>query len=150
MESERAHRGASPLGKGSKIQCSHGCQFPCPQPPSWVTLTNRGQENDIGVHPRFTDGASQHPDPQINVIIRKAQKAIQTGDRRPRRRSSSRFPLLAPTRDSLESRGPPPSLVFRTEDVRLRCNQFIETSEFSIRVCVSLSHSYSGRAGHRW
>ena len=29
-----------------------------------------------------------------NVIIRKAQKAIQAGDRRPRRRSSSRFPLL--------------------------------------------------------
>jgi hypothetical protein len=38
-----------------------------------------------------------------NVIIRKAQRAIQAGECRPRRRSSSRFPLLAPTRDSFES-----------------------------------------------
>jgi hypothetical protein len=38
-----------------------------------------------------------------NVIIRKAQRAIRAGDCRPRRRSSSRFPPLAPTRDSFES-----------------------------------------------
>jgi hypothetical protein len=38
------------------------------------------------------------------------------------------------------------SLVFRTEDVWRRCNQFIETAEFLIR--VSPSHSYNtGRAG---
>ena len=49
------------------------------------------------------------------------------------------------------SRGPPPSLVFRTEDVWLRCNQFIETAEFSIRVCVSPSHPYNAdRAGLGW
>ena len=41
------------------------------------------------------------------------------------------------------------SLVFRTEDVWLRCNQVIETSEFLIR--VSPSHSYNaGRAGLGW
>ena len=33
------------------------------------------------------------------------------------------------------------SLVFRTEDVWQRCNQFIETAEFVIR--VSPSHSYN-------
>jgi len=45
--------------------------------------------------------------------------------------------------------GPPPSLVFRTEDVWLRCNQFIGTSEFLIR--VSPSHSYNaGREGLGW
>ena len=33
------------------------------------------------------------------------------------------------------------SLVFRTEDVWQRCNQFIETAEFLIR--VSPSHSYN-------
>ena len=83
-----------------------------------------------------------------NVIIRKAQRAIQAGDCRPRRRSWTRFPLLAPTRDSFES-GPPPSLVFRTEDVWRRCNQFIETSEFLIG--VSPSHSCNaGRAGLGW
>jgi hypothetical protein len=39
--------------------------------------------------------------------------------------------------------------VFRTEDVWQRCNQFIETAEFSIR--VSPSHSYNaGRAGLGW
>jgi hypothetical protein len=38
-----------------------------------------------------------------NVIIRKAPKAIHGDECRPRRRSSSRFPLLAPTRDSFES-----------------------------------------------
>jgi len=49
---------------------------------------------------------------------------------------------------TLSSRGPPPSLVFRTEDVCRRCNQFIETAEFLIR--FSPSHSYNaGRAGHR-
>ena len=37
-----------------------------------------------------------------NVIIRKAQKAIQADDCRPRRRSSSRFPVLTPTRVSFE------------------------------------------------
>jgi hypothetical protein len=79
-----------------------------------------------------------------NVIIRKAQRAIQTGDCHPRRRSSSRFPLLLP--GTLSSRGPPLSLVFRTEDVWRRCNHFIETAEFLIR--VSPSHSYdAGRAG---
>ena len=35
-----------------------------------------------------------------NVIIRKSQRVIQSGDCRPRWRSSSRLPLLAPTRDS--------------------------------------------------
>ena len=41
------------------------------------------------------------------------------------------------------------SLVFRTEDVWQRCNQFIETAEFLIR--VSPSHSYNaGRAGLGW
>jgi hypothetical protein len=76
-----------------------------------------------------------------NVIIRKAPKAIHGDECRPRRRSWPRFPLLAPIRD--------PSLVFRTEDVWLRCNQFIETSEFLIR--VSPSHSYNaGRAGLGW
>ncbi len=45
--------------------------------------------------------------------------------------------------------GPLMSLVFRTEDVWQRCNQFIETAEFSIR--VSPSHSYNaGRVGLRW
>jgi len=40
-------------------------------------------------------------------------------------------------------------LVFRTEGVWLRCNQFIETAEFLIR--VSPSHSYNaGRAGLGW
>jgi hypothetical protein len=38
-----------------------------------------------------------------HVIIRKAQKAIRAGDCRPRRRSSSRLPPLAPTRDAFES-----------------------------------------------
>jgi hypothetical protein len=38
-----------------------------------------------------------------NVIIRKAQKAIQTGDCLPRLRSSPRFPSLTPTRVSFES-----------------------------------------------
>jgi len=41
-----------------------------------------------------------------NVIIRKAQSAIQAGDCRPRRRSSSWFPLLAPTQDSFGGFGP--------------------------------------------
>jgi hypothetical protein len=41
------------------------------------------------------------------------------------------------------------SLVFRIEDVWQRCNQFIETAEFLIR--VSPSHSYNaGRAGLGW
>jgi hypothetical protein len=40
-----------------------------------------------------------------NVIISKAQKAIQADDCRPRQRSSSRFPLLAPTRDSFRVGG---------------------------------------------
>jgi hypothetical protein len=45
--------------------------------------------------------------------------------------------------------GPLLSLVFRTEDVWQRYNQFIETAEFSIR--VSPSHSYNaGRAGLGW
>ena len=39
------------------------------------------------------------------------------------------------------SRGPPPSLVFRTEDVWLRYNQFIETAEFSIRVYDAIKNS---------
>jgi hypothetical protein len=38
-----------------------------------------------------------------NVIIRKAQRAIQGDDCRPRRRSWPRFPLLAPIRDSFGS-----------------------------------------------
>ena len=37
-----------------------------------------------------------------NVIIRRDQKAIQADDCRPRWRSSSRFPLLTPTRVSFE------------------------------------------------
>jgi hypothetical protein len=50
---------------------------------------------------------------------------------------------------TLSSRGPLPSLVFRTEDVWLRYNQFIETEEFLIR--VSPSHSYNAdRAGLGW
>jgi hypothetical protein len=41
------------------------------------------------------------------------------------------------------------SLVFRTEDVWERCNQFIKTAEFSIR--VSPSHSYNAdKAGLGW
>ncbi len=45
--------------------------------------------------------------------------------------------------------GPLLSLVFRTEDVSQRCNQFIETVEFSIR--ASPSHSYNaGRVGLGW
>jgi hypothetical protein len=45
--------------------------------------------------------------------------------------------------------GPLLSLVFRTEDVWQRRNQFIETAEFLIR--VSPSHSYNaGRAGLGW
>jgi hypothetical protein len=41
------------------------------------------------------------------------------------------------------------SLVFRTEGVWKRYNQFIETAEFSIR--VSPSHSYNAdRTGLRW
>ena len=41
------------------------------------------------------------------------------------------------------------SLVFRTEDVWQRYNQFIETAEFSIR--VSPSHSYNAdRVGLGW
>ena len=41
------------------------------------------------------------------------------------------------------------SLVFWTEDVWQRCNQFIETAEFLIR--VSPSHSYNaGRVGLGW
>jgi hypothetical protein len=41
------------------------------------------------------------------------------------------------------------SLVFRTEDVWQRCNQFIETAEFLIR--VSPSHSYNAdSAGLGW
>jgi hypothetical protein len=41
------------------------------------------------------------------------------------------------------------SLVLRTEDVWQRCNQFIDTAEFLIR--VSPSHSYNaGRAGLGW
>ena len=41
------------------------------------------------------------------------------------------------------------SLVFRTEDVWQRCNQFIETAELLIR--VSPSHSYNAdRAGLGW
>jgi hypothetical protein len=40
-------------------------------------------------------------------------------------------------------------LVFRTEDVWQRCNQFIETAEFLIR--VSPSHSYNAdRVGLGW
>ena len=42
---------------------------------------------------------------------------------------------------TLSSRGPPPSLVFRTEDVWLRYNQFIETAEFSIRVYDAIKNS---------
>jgi hypothetical protein len=42
---------------------------------------------------------------------------------------------------TLSSRGDPLSLVFRTEGVCRRYNQFIETSEFLIR--VSPSHSYN-------
>jgi hypothetical protein len=39
--------------------------------------------------------------------------------------------------------------VFRTEDVWQRCNQFIETAEFLIR--VSPSHSYNAdRVGLGW
>jgi hypothetical protein len=50
---------------------------------------------------------------------------------------------------TLSSWGPPLSLVFRTEGVWRRCNQFIETAEFLIR--VSPSHSYNaGRAGIGW
>jgi hypothetical protein len=45
--------------------------------------------------------------------------------------------------------GPLLSLVFRAEDVWQRCNQFIETAEFLIR--VSPSHSYNAnRAGLGW
>jgi len=41
------------------------------------------------------------------------------------------------------------SLVFRTEDVWQRCNQFIKTAEFLIRVCPS--HSYNAdRVGLGW
>jgi hypothetical protein len=47
---------------------------------------------------------------------------------------------------SLSSRGPPPSLVFRTEDVWLRCNQFIETIDNSRPVAISLSSNHSLRA----
>ena len=48
---------------------------------------------------------------------------------------------------SLSSRGPGPplSLVFRTEDVWQRCNQFIETSEFLIGVSPSLLQCRQGR-----
>ena len=45
--------------------------------------------------------------------------------------------------------GPLLSLVFRTEDVWQKCNQFIETAGLSIR--VSPSHPYdAGRAGLEW
>jgi hypothetical protein len=45
--------------------------------------------------------------------------------------------------------GPLLSLVFRTEDVWQRCNQFIETAGLSIR--VSPSHPYNaGKAGPGW
>jgi hypothetical protein len=41
------------------------------------------------------------------------------------------------------------TIALRTEDVWLRCNQFIETAEFLIR--GSPSHSYNAdRAGHGW
>ena len=45
--------------------------------------------------------------------------------------------------------GPLLSLVFRTEDVWQRYNQFIETAEFSIRVSPSRSYN-AGRAGLGW
>ena len=45
--------------------------------------------------------------------------------------------------------GPLLSLVFRTEDVWQRYNQFIETAEFSIRVSPSHSDN-AGRAGLGW
>ena len=49
---------------------------------------------------------------------------------------------------TLSSWGPPQSLVFRTEDVWRRCNQFIETAEFLIR--VSPSHSYNAGRADGW
>jgi hypothetical protein len=65
---------------------------------------------------------------------------------RPRRRSWPRFPRTRSYPELLRVTGPLLSLVFRTEDVWQRYNQFIETAEFSIR--VSPSHSYNaGRAG---
>ena len=62
-----------------------------------------------------------------NVIIRKAPKALHGDDCSPRRRSSSRFPLLALSR-TLSSRGPPLSFVFQTEDPdHTRCNAALGT-----------------------
>ena len=70
-----------------------------------------------------------------NVIIRKAPKS-HTWRRLPP--TAEVFIKVSPDQGfpcpllpgSLSSRG---SLVFRTEDVWLRCNQFIETAEFLIR-----------------
>jgi len=50
---------------------------------------------------------------------------------------------------TLSSRGPPLSLVFRTEGVWRRCNQFIETAEFLIRAFPSQSYN-AGGAGLGW
>jgi len=52
---------------------------------------------------------------------------IQGDDCRPRRRSWPRFPLALSCPELLQVTGPLLSLVFRTEDVWQRYNQFIET-----------------------
>jgi hypothetical protein len=59
--------------------------------------------------------------------------------------------------DTLSIRGPPQSLVFRTEEVWRRGNQLVETAEFhqstvsKFLIRVSPSHSYNvGRAGLGW
>jgi hypothetical protein len=55
------------------------------------------------------------------------------------------FPALS-YQELFQVTGPLLSLVFRTEDVWQRCNQFIETAGLSIR--VSPSHPYNaGKAG---
>ena len=63
-----------------------------------------------------------------NVIVYRAQKAIQVEECSPRRRSWPRFPLTRSCPELFRVTGPLLSLELRTEDVWQKYNHFIEVS----------------------
>ena len=70
-----------------------------PDPPLWTVVPNKALSLSL---PETWDIGTLEILVRGNVIIRRAQKTIQAAGICPRRRSSSRFPLLTPTRVSFE------------------------------------------------
>jgi len=76
--------------------------------------------------PRLCDFVSVEFVVRGNVIVYRAQKAIQGEDCRPRQRSWPRFPLARSYPELFRVTGPLLSLVLQTEDVWQRYNQYTE------------------------